>query len=73
MAFVIGKCLLPIRLKECGMTQQELADKLGMKEQQISDYVHKRKVMSLKTAINVAAVLKCHIDDLYERIYVGDE
>jgi transcriptional regulator with XRE-family HTH domain len=60
--------LLQQRLQEIGMTQQELADKVHMPKQQISDYVNNRVTMSLKNAKNIASAINCTIDDLYEWI-----
>jgi DNA-binding XRE family transcriptional regulator len=60
--------LLQQRLREIGMTQQELADKVHMPKQQISDYANDRVVMSLKNAKNIASAINCAIDDLYEWI-----
>jgi DNA-binding XRE family transcriptional regulator len=62
----VGKCLLLKRLNDRGMTQQELADKIPMNPQQINDYIHNRKTMSLKTARVIAKGVGCYIDDLYE-------
>jgi transcriptional regulator with XRE-family HTH domain len=60
--------LLKQRLKEIGMTQRELADKVHMPKQQISDYANDRSVMSLINAKIIASALRCPIDDLYEWI-----
>lgn len=62
----VGRCLISDRLRERHMTQQELADLSGISKSQISDYISKRVIMSLKNAKRIAIVLKCHIDDLYE-------
>lgn len=68
MAYKVGRCLLSDILKKSGMTQQELADKIGVTKQQINKYVTNRQVMSIQTAKNIAFVLNCRIDDLYEWI-----
>lgn len=54
------------------MTQQELAERLGITRQQINTYTRKenRKVMSLSIAKNISVVLRCEIEDLYEWIPV---
>lgn len=62
----VGRCLIKDRLRIVKLTQQELADKLGMSKTQISDYANDHRKMSLKTARKVAQALDCHIDDLYE-------
>lgn len=54
------------------MTQTELALKLGVTVQQVNKYVRNTQKMSLTVAYNIAQILHCHIDDLYEWIEVGD-
>lgn len=70
MAFKVGRCLLQYRLAEAGMTQQELAEKINMKPQQISDYAANRYVMSLRNAKTISHAIGCHIDDLYEWVEI---
>ena len=48
------------------MTQQELANRLGISKQQVQKYVKKEHVMTLKTAKNISEILDIPIDDLYE-------
>ena len=72
MTYEVGRCLLQDLLDERKMTQQELADKLGMKKQQIQNYVRKNRVMYLPIAKNIASTLNCCIEDLYEWIEVGE-
>lgn len=64
----VGKCLLADLLKKAGMTQQELALKLDVPKQQINKYVHNRQYMSYKTAREIAYILNCPMEDLYEWI-----
>ncbi|MDO6451889.1 helix-turn-helix transcriptional regulator [Oceanobacillus profundus] len=71
MAYKVGRCLLRKKLKDVGMTQLQLANRLGVSEQQINKYVNNRQKMSLQVAKNIAVILNCHIDDLYEWIEVG--
>lgn len=66
MAIVAGRCLLRYRLKDIGMSQQELADKVRLPRQRISDYVNNRSKMGLETAKTIASALDCYIDNLYE-------
>lgn len=68
----VGKCLLSDKLLHARMTQQELAERLGITRQQINTYTRKenRKVMSLSIAKNISVVLRCEIEDLYEWIPV---
>jgi transcriptional regulator with XRE-family HTH domain len=70
----VGKCLLSDLLQEKRMSQQELADHLGVTRQQINHYLnpdtHKRRIMTLHIAKNVSKVIGCEMDDLYEWIPV---
>lgn len=54
------------------MTQEELAEILNITQQQISKYSTNKQRMSLQVAKNIASVLKCSIEELYEWIEVGD-
>lgn len=66
MAYKAGRCLLKKQLQIRGITQSELADRLGMSESQVSQYATNQSVMSINTAKTFAAAIGCHIDDLYE-------
>ncbi|RDW21048.1 XRE family transcriptional regulator [Oceanobacillus arenosus] len=72
MALKVGRCLLQNRLKDAHMTQQELANRMGITVQQINKYVRNRQKMSIEVAGNIAFILKCHVEDLYEWIEVGN-
>lgn len=54
------------------MQQNELAEVLGVTNQQINKYALNKQKMSIQTAKNIAYVLHCKIDDLYEWIEVGN-
>lgn len=54
------------------MTQQQLSDRLGVTVQQVNKYVRDKQKMSLKVAKNIAAILNCNIEDLYEWDEAGD-
>lgn len=69
--YTVGKCLLADRLRRTGISQQRLAELTGIRKTQISDYVHNRRVMNIRNAKTIATVLNCHIDDLYEFVYIG--
>lgn len=70
--YEVGKCLLSDLLKQAHMSQQDLADKLCVTKQQINSYVTNKRIMSLQTAINIAAILNCNVNQLYELVYVSD-
>ena len=66
----VGKCLLLDILKQKNVTQQELAEKIGVTKQQINHYIKNRRIMSIQIAANIAYVLDCEIMDLYEWHFV---
>ncbi|WP_144507448.1 helix-turn-helix transcriptional regulator [Bacillus mycoides] len=67
MAYRIGRCLLSLRLLEADLAQAELAEKLGVKRQQVNKWATGKQNMSMNTAKNVSEILKlAGIDDLYE-------
>lgn len=71
LAYKVGNCLLRSRLKERHMTQQELANRLGITVQQINKYVMNRQKMTLETAYNIANALDCYVEELYTWNEVG--
>lgn len=66
LAYIVGKCQLKSLLDEKGMSQQELALRLGVTRQQINKYVKGAVVMSYQVAYNISLILKCSMSDLYE-------
>lgn len=50
------------------MEQSELAKKLNVTRQQINKYVQNKQTMSIEVARNIASILNCRIEDLYEWI-----
>ncbi|MBT2215882.1 helix-turn-helix domain-containing protein [Virgibacillus dakarensis] len=74
MAYKVGRCLLRSKLQDANMSQLELATKLNVTRQQINKYVSDPPtIMTLQVAKNIAAILHCSIEDLYEWIEVGDK
>ena len=72
MAYKVGRCLLQDILDKKGMEQLELAHRLNVRPPQINKYAKGKQGMSLRIAYNIARILNCHIEDLYEWIEVGD-
>ncbi len=66
MAYKVGRCLLREILYDLDMTQLELAELLGVTEQQINKYVNDRQRMSIEVARNISYVCNCQMEDLYE-------
>lgn len=71
MAYKVSRCLLHDHLDHLNMTQQELANKLGVTKQQVHKYVSNRQKMSLEVAYNISIILGCSIEELYEWYEVG--
>lgn len=72
MAYKIGKCLLQFHLRRNKLTQQELAERVNKTKQTISRYINNQQIMSYETAVNIAAVLHCEMEELYEIIKVRE-
>lgn len=71
MAYKVGRCLLQTQLNKKHMTQVELAKRMGVSKQQINKYVKNKQRMSLEVAANIAFILNCHIEDLYDWVESG--
>lgn len=71
MAYIVGRCLLRELLHKSEITQIELAEKLGITPQQVNKYVLNRQKMSIQVARNIADILNCNMEDLYEWNEVG--
>ncbi|GFZ99109.1 hypothetical protein GCM10008018_51620 [Paenibacillus marchantiophytorum] len=68
MKYELGRCLLNVRLHESGMTVQELAQTLQTKPEKLVDFMDNKRIMPLKSAIQIAATLRCEVTQLYELI-----
>lgn len=66
MPYTQGRCLLRVRLKERGITQSELARRAGYTRHAISHYANNRAQMSPEVMKNIAYVLGCTMEDLYQ-------
>ena len=53
-------------LQEAWMSQQELADAIGVSRETVSRYINKQRIPSLITAINIAYALDCNIAELID-------
>lgn len=73
MAYQIGKCLLSERLRHVGMTQSQLAERLGVTRQQVNKWATNKQGMSIETAKKIASILDLNsIEDLYEWVPTRD-
>lgn len=66
MTYKVVRCLLRDLLRKNGMSQVDLAVKLGVTPQQVQHYVQTNRLMSIEVAMNIASILGCNIEDLYE-------
>lgn len=66
MAYRVGRCLLKTRLDHLGISQTELAEKLGVTRQQVNKYVRERSTMTYEVAYNISVILGCSMEELYE-------
>jgi len=73
LAYKVKRCLLRDLLHAADMEQRELADLLGVKVQQVNKYVLDKQKMSIQVAKNIATILSCELDDLYEWEWIDPE
>lgn len=62
----IKRCLIPDLCRKNRISQTDLASKLKMTPQQISDYSRGRFKPNIEIAKNIALVLHCTTDELFE-------
>lgn len=66
MEFIPVVCHIPDLLKRLGKTQRWLAERTGISEQRISDYVHLRYPnITLKHAILIADAIGCRVEAIF--------
>jgi transcriptional regulator with XRE-family HTH domain len=51
---------------EVGMSQKELADKLGVSDTVIVNYENGKKTPSLKRLVQMADILNCNLDEIID-------
>ncbi|WP_423190960.1 helix-turn-helix transcriptional regulator [Bacillus haynesii] len=66
VTFKVGKCRIPELCSSRGIDQTQLAAKVGLTKQQITDYVSLRNKPSIERAYNLAKILGCSIEELYD-------
>ena len=59
------KCNIVKFLKKAGLTQRELAERVGTTEASMSRYVRGDRVPKASICIKIANVLNCNVEDLY--------
>lgn len=70
MALSFGRSRLPELLAKRKMSQAEFARRLNVSEGFVSQIISGTSKLSLLKAKVAADILKCHIDDLYEWVYI---
>ncbi|WP_226568197.1 helix-turn-helix transcriptional regulator [Bacillus stratosphericus] len=66
VTFKIVKCRISELCSKRGIDQTQLAAKVGLTKQHITDYVSLRNIPSIERAYNISHVLGCAPEDLYE-------
>jgi len=61
----IKRCLLRDRRKRAGLSQQQVAELLGVSKSRISEYENSEINMSILTAKKLAVICGCDISDLF--------
>ena len=65
-----------MRIKElrqaAGMTQAELAEKIGVSLQAISHYEHERRQIKVSMLMPLADALGCKLEDLFDETETND-
>ena len=59
----MGIKIKAMRIKR-GLTQKQLADRLGVKQQNVSDWERSLRSPSVKNLKKLSEILNCQIDDL---------
>ena len=63
--FMEWQCNIGKRLETTGLKQRELAEAIGATEVSVSRWVNGSRVPKATTAIHIAKVLDCKVEDLY--------
>lgn len=62
---------LKIKLAEANMSNTELAQRLGVSKQTITNWKNGHNNPPIETAFKIAYILHCKVDDLF--VYIDDE
>lgn len=72
MKFRTKRCRVKDILLDRGMTQKDLAIKIGFSKSHVSDIVHHRTTMRMDTGMIIAKALNVTLEELYEWEVVFD-
>lgn len=53
-------------MEDVGISQRELADRVGVSESAISKYIHKMQMPGIRVIVNLAYALNCSMDELID-------
>ena len=53
-------------INEANMTETELACEIGVDRSTINNYIHKKRIPTIKSIINISYALDCDIKDLID-------
>jgi transcriptional regulator with XRE-family HTH domain len=53
-------------MEDVGVSQRELADRIGVSESAISKYIHKIQMPGIRVIVNLAYALNCSTDELID-------
>lgn len=53
-------------MEECGYNQKQLAEATGLSRSSICDYIHKKKVPTIRAIVNICYELDCDMVDLVD-------
>ena len=53
-------------INEANMTEAELACEIGVDRSTINNYIHKKRIPTIKSVINISYALDCDIKDLID-------
>lgn len=59
------RCILKDRLKAAGLSQNQLAMRIGMSSSAISRLTKQNRSGSIETWLEIARILGCTVDDLF--------
>ena len=62
------KCRLEELIKESGYKKNFIAKQLNVSPQTVSSWIHNKNYIPMDKAFKIADLLKCKVDDLYERV-----
>ena len=63
-------CNLQKFINNCGMSKEEIAEKLGISRVMLSRYMHGKTMPSIDKGYQIAKLMKCSVEELFDDNYV---